>query len=95
MSDKRKIGKKKDRTTTQTITNFMKLQFFFFIAVVVAAAVVIANNTNCQRCYSSFARFQNGIVNGTDMLKRDRFRGVKQRGREARRKIHHGAAEQN
>lgn len=58
----------------------MKLHFFFIAAVVVAAAaaVVIANNSNCQRCYSSFARFQNDIVNGTDMLKRDRFRGAKQ-----------------
>lgn len=44
---------------------------FFFVDVVVVV-VVIANNSNCQRCYSSFARFQNDIVNGTDMSERER-----------------------
>lgn len=63
-----RINEKK-RTTTQTITNFMKLQFFS-----VDVVVVIANNSNCQRCYSSFARFQNDIVNGTDMSGRKRKR---------------------
>lgn len=51
--------------------------------------IVIANNSNCQRCFSSFARFLNDIVNGTDMSERERERQrLKQEQNRSEKKIY-------